>query len=73
MYLQTQLARPGEADFIDESELLRRLPISRRTAANWRVAGKLPFVRLAGRRLLYHWPTVSAALLRAQRNAGVAA
>jgi hypothetical protein len=55
--------------FIDEAELLRRLPISRRSAQNWRAAGKLPFIRVAGgRRVLFHWPSVQAALLRSQRG-----
>jgi predicted site-specific integrase-resolvase len=55
--------------FIDEKELLRRLPISRRTLWNWRSKGRIPFVNIHGRRVLFHWPSVEAALLRAQRNA----
>ena len=56
--------------FIDERELLRRVPVSRRTLFDWRYAGKLPFVNLGGRRNLYHWPSVEAALLRMQRGGG---
>jgi predicted site-specific integrase-resolvase len=46
--------------------LLARLPISRRTLFNWRTTGKIPCVRLGGRRILFHWPSVEAALLRYQ-------
>ena len=55
-------------DFIDESELLRHLPMSRRTVFNQRLKGEIPFIRLAGRRIIYHWPSVQAALLRKQRG-----
>lgn len=58
---------PSNLGFIDEAEFLRRLPISRRTAANHRRNGLLPFVRLGGRNL-YHWPTVEATLLRQQKG-----
>jgi predicted site-specific integrase-resolvase len=58
----------GEAGFIDEKQLLTRLPISRRTLFNWRVSGKIPCVCLGGRRILFHWPSVEAALLRHQRG-----
>ena len=58
----------GQA-IIEECELLRRLPISRRTCATWREQGLIPFIRLPGsRRVLYHWPTVEAALLRRQKG-----
>jgi len=56
----------GEQIFIDEKQLLARLPISRRTLFNWRTTGKIPCVRLGGRRILFHWPSVEAALLRHQ-------
>jgi len=55
--------------FIDEKELLRRLPVSRRTLFAYRNSGKIPSVRLGGRRILFHWPSVEAALLRQQRGA----
>jgi predicted site-specific integrase-resolvase len=55
--------------FICEDELLRRLPICRRTLISWRKSGEIPFVRLPGaRRILYHWASVEAALLRLQRE-----
>jgi predicted site-specific integrase-resolvase len=57
----------GDANFLDEKQLLTRIPISRRTAFNWIEAGKLPCVKI-GRRKLFHWPSVEAALLRQQRN-----
>jgi hypothetical protein len=56
----------GEAGFIDQKQLLARLPISRRTLFNWRTTGKIPCVRPGGRRILFHWPSVEAALLRHQ-------
>ena len=63
-----ETAPPGQAGFIDEVEMLKRLPVSRRTLFQWRESGKIPFVRVSGRRLIFHWPSVEAALLRAQRN-----
>ena len=58
------------AGFINETELLRRVPVSRRTLFCWREAGKIPSVRLPGsRRIIFHWPSVEAALLRRQREA----
>jgi predicted DNA-binding transcriptional regulator AlpA len=60
----------GETGFIDENQLLARLPVSRRTLFNWRTSGKIPCVRLGGRRILFHWPSVEAALLRHQRGGG---
>jgi hypothetical protein len=56
------------AGFIDSDELLRRVPISKGTLKNYRDAGKIPFVRLAGRRVIFHWPSVEASLLREQRG-----
>jgi hypothetical protein len=58
----------GEVGFIDEKQLLARLPVSRRTLFNWRMTGKIPCVRLGGRRILFHWPSVEAALLRHQHG-----
>jgi hypothetical protein len=74
---QTQLPREHqprfESDqelkaFIDETELLKRIPVSRRTAFSWVQSGKLPCVKI-GRRKLFHWPSCEAALLRLQRAA----
>ena len=58
----------SQEKFLSENELLTRLPICRRTAFNWIKQGKLPVV-VIGRRKLYHWPSVEAALLRQQRGA----
>ena len=65
---QTATASQNEK-FLSENELLTRLPICRRTAFNWIQEGKLPCVKI-GRRKLFHWPTVEAALLRQQRGTG---
>jgi predicted site-specific integrase-resolvase len=64
---ETQVASPGQAGMINEAELLRRLPISRRTAFKWVKDGKLPCIKI-GRRKIYHWPSCEAALLRQQRG-----
>jgi len=53
--------------FLDEKELLKRLPICRRTLFNWRESGKIPCIKI-GRRCLYHYPSIQAALLRLQRG-----
>jgi predicted site-specific integrase-resolvase len=55
------------AAFIDEPEMLRRLPVSRRTLHNWRTAGKIPSIKI-GRRVLFCWENVSAALRRLERG-----
>ncbi|MGD0614966.1 MAG: hypothetical protein ABSA69_05935 [Verrucomicrobiota bacterium] len=57
----------GHAGFIDEKQLLARLPISRRTPGNWKAKGLLPFIKI-GRRCLDDWPSVQDALLRRQRG-----
>ena len=56
--------------FITETELLRRIPVSRRTLFQWRASGKIPFVRISGRKLLFHWPSVESAILRQQKGGG---
>ena len=55
----------GEPSFINEKQLLARLPVSRGTLANWKAKGILPFIKI-GRRCLYDWPSVQGALLRRQ-------
>lgn len=56
-----------EPGFIDEKQLLVRLPVSRRTLGNWKAKGILPFIKI-GRRCLYDWVSVQSALLRRQRG-----
>ena len=56
---------PSESSFLNEMQILAKLSVSRRTLFGWRMAGKIPSVKL-GRRVLYHWPSVEAALLRLQ-------
>ena len=53
--------------FLDEKELLKRLPVSRRTIHNWRTSGKIPSIKI-GRRILFCWENVSAALRRMERG-----
>jgi hypothetical protein len=57
----------GVTTIIDEEELLRRIPVCRRTLADWKRKGLVPFIRM-GRRVLYDWPTFHRALLRQQRG-----
>ena len=65
----SQQATPVEAGFIDEKELLKRLPVSRRTLWQWRETGKIPCVRVpGGRRVIFHWESVQSALLRLQKG-----
>jgi hypothetical protein len=61
------VASQPPSSFIDEATCLGRVPVSRRTWYAWRMAGKIPTVKI-GRRSLYHWPSVEAALLRLQRG-----
>jgi|ERR1017187_4091387 hypothetical protein len=53
--------------FLDEKELLKQISVCRRTLYNLRASGKIPSIRL-GRRNFYHFPSVTAALLRLQRG-----
>jgi len=64
---EKQIASTGETGFIDETKFLTLVPISRGTLFNWRKAGKIPAV-VIGRRVLFHWPTCQATLLRMQRG-----
>lgn len=61
------VAVPPAVGLIDESQLLALLPISRRNVFSLAQAGKIPVIRL-GRRKIYHWPSVEAALLREQKG-----
>src|SRR6266540_4013612 len=57
----------NEGGFIDEQQLLTKLPFSRRTLGNWKAKGILPYIKI-GRRCLYDWASVQDALLRRQRG-----
>lgn len=50
-------------DIIDEAELLRRIPISRRSVIVWRRKRWIPHIRM-GRRVLYSWASVTEAMRR---------
>jgi hypothetical protein len=56
-----------EPAFMDEKQLLAKLPISRRTLGNWKTAGLIPYIKI-GRRCLYDWTSVHGALLRRQKG-----
>jgi len=57
----------GNPAFMDEKQLLAKLPISRRTLGNWKTTGVIPYIKI-GRRCLYDWASVHGALLRRQRG-----
>lgn len=52
---------------VEEKEMLKQVPVCRRTWYNWRKDGKIPYIKI-GRRCLYHLPSVLEALLRLQRG-----
>jgi hypothetical protein len=56
-----------KAQIVDEPEILRWLPVCRRTLAEWRRLHKIPFIKI-GRRILYHRQHVEEALLRMERG-----
>ena len=67
----TTTPTPERSDFITTEQLMARLPVCSKTLRNWRVGGKLPYIALNGKRCMYHWPSVQASLLRAQRGGGL--
>jgi predicted site-specific integrase-resolvase len=61
---------PHDGGFLSEVQILPRLGVSRRTLANWRTRGLIPYIRPPGsRRILFDWESVRAALLRQQQGA----
>jgi len=56
--------------FIDERELLKRIPVARRTLWNWRHQKKIPSI-VIGRRVLYCWDSVAEALRRLERGSNL--
>jgi hypothetical protein len=56
----------GEDGFLDKDGLLKRVPWSPGTLQN-RMRSGLPHIK-DGRRVLFHWPSVSDWLLRQQRG-----
>lgn len=60
---------PVGETFLGFEKLLPRLPVGERSVREWTRQGIIPSIRLPGsRRVLYHWPSVEAALLRQQRG-----
>lgn len=62
-----QQAPATPSTFIDTKQLLRQVPFCRRTLKELRDQGLIPWIK-AGGRVLFHWPSVEAALLRIQRG-----
>jgi predicted site-specific integrase-resolvase len=64
-----QTVPPAQSGFLSESQILPRLGVSRRTLANWRCKGVIPYIRpTGGRRILFDWDSVKAALMRQQKG-----
>ena len=61
-------APPSAAGFVDTKQLLASVPVCRRTLAHWREKGLIPYINTGGRRILFHLPSVTEALLRQQRG-----
>jgi len=56
--------------FIDFPELARHVPLCERSLREAIRRGRIPSIRLPGaRRVMFHWDSVQAALLRMQRGA----
>ena len=62
-------APASNAGLNDIQDVMVKLRVSRRGLFNLCAAGKIPYLKL-GRRVLFHWPSVEAALLRMQRGGG---
>jgi hypothetical protein len=62
-----QTAPASEDAFLDEKQLLARIPISRRTLGHWKAKG-FPTIKI-GRRCLYSWSNVQSYLIRQERGA----
>jgi hypothetical protein len=67
MNRESDRAPSSATGFLNQKQLLARLPVSRRTLFSWRASGKIPHVKI-GRRILFHWPSCEAALLRRQHG-----
>jgi hypothetical protein len=51
--------------FLTKKQVLERIPVCRRTFDEWLRKGLIPVIRLPrARRVLFHWPSVEAALRR---------
>jgi hypothetical protein len=59
----------ADSRIIDESTVLSRVPVSRRTWGNWKAQGLVPYIKI-GRRCLYDWENVINALKRLERGGG---
>ncbi len=66
--MKEAVSTPLSDGFLTERQLLDRLHVCRRSLVSWRKSGKIPFIRLGTRKLLYHWESVETALLRLQRG-----
>ena len=65
--LKSVAVNPDE-EFVGNETVCRRLDVCSNTLTAWRKSGKIPYIKSGGRKLLFHWPTVKATLLRAQNG-----
>jgi hypothetical protein len=61
-----QPATSPQGDFSTKKELKTTLHISTTTLTAYMNQGKIPYIKI-GRRVIFHMPTVTAALLRLQK------
>lgn len=47
-----------ETELITETELSKRINVSKTTLWKWRNEGKIPFIRIGSKRILYDWNEV---------------
>ena len=64
------VAQQDTRAFLTTAQLQKIIPLSRRSIFEWRKKGIIPSIQI-GSKILYHGPSVEAALLRRQ-NGGVA-
>src|ERR1017187_5195620 len=55
----------SENDFLEEKEILKRIHLCRKSLWKRCRDGDIPYIKLGGRKI-FHWPSVSAALIRKQ-------
>jgi hypothetical protein len=62
-----EVPQEGDRTFLTTSQLQKILPLSRRTIFEWRKKEIIPSIQV-GSKILFHGPSVEAALLRRQQG-----
>jgi hypothetical protein len=70
--MKKHLEPPVDFNFIENPELCRRIHRSRQTVHRFCKQGLIPYIKSRGTkgRLLFHWPSVEAALVKMQQTGG---